>query len=129
VPFTAIAIPLGLLTGFLTFTPDYFEIILAPLLFLGIYLTIAIQEELVFRGILFNLLEKLIDRQLLALIISAILFGLTHWNNTAVIDWRYIFLASIAGLCYGMAYWRTKSICSASITHSLVDTIWKVLFQ
>ncbi|MFX0064993.1 MAG: CPBP family intramembrane glutamic endopeptidase [Candidatus Hermodarchaeota archaeon] len=130
IPLIVVIIPIGLLTEFIAFNPpDYFRIILAPLFFLGIYLSIAIQEELVFRGMLFNILDKLIDRRTLALGISAVLFGLTHWNNTAILDWRYIFLASIAGLCYGMAYWRTKNICSASITHALVDTVWQVAFS
>ncbi|MFX1536173.1 MAG: type II CAAX prenyl endopeptidase Rce1 family protein [Promethearchaeota archaeon] len=129
IPLIVVVIPIGLLTGFIAFNPDYSRIILAPLFFLGIYLSIAIQEELVFRGMLFNILDKLMDRRTLALVISSVLFGLTHWNNTAIPDWRYILLASIAGLCYGMAYWRTKNISSASITHALVDTVWQVAFS
>ncbi|MFX1252550.1 MAG: type II CAAX prenyl endopeptidase Rce1 family protein [Promethearchaeota archaeon] len=130
IPLIVVVIPIGLLTEFIVFnSPDFFRIALTPLFFLGIYLSIAIQEELVFRGMLFNILDKLMDRRTLALVISSVLFGLTHWNNTAIPDWRYIFLASIAGLCYGMAYWRTKNISSASITHALVDTVWQVAFS
>ncbi len=122
-------IPAGVVSGFLTFRS---AIRVRPddlLIFAGIFLTIGLVEEIVFRGIVQNYLEKIFRRHWPALIIASILFGLTHWNNAAPgYAVHYIIFASIAGICYGTAYRRSGSLFPAIFIHALVDLIWLIVF-
>jgi membrane protease YdiL (CAAX protease family) len=86
---------------------------------------VAIPEEIFFRGILLNLLEKKIGTRA-ALLVSAVIFGLAHFNKRAVFNWRYVILATIAGIFYGRSYLANRRILSAGITHATVDTVWSI---
>ena len=104
-----IALGLGLALGFLHVHP--WGIGIAPVLlkFAGAWVFtfffIAVPEELFFRGWLQNLLERHLGRGR-ALVVVAILFGLSHFNKRAeFFNWRYVLLAAIAGIFYGRA-WR-----------------------
>ncbi len=125
----AIIIPIGVLTGFLVFKEQIKFDSYYLFAFIGIFLSVALVEEIIFRGIIQNLLEKLLKNEYIALVIASILFGLTHWNNAdpgfAI---HYIALASMAGVLYGLAYRKTKSLFPAIFLHALVDTIWLALF-
>ncbi len=78
--YALIAIPLGLWLGFL----HIHAILPSPLRAVGAFvftfLFIAIPEELFFRGWLQNLLERRMGRTG-ALLLTAVLFGLAHWNK------------------------------------------------
>lgn len=92
------------------------------------FLFIAIPEELFFRGILQNLLETRLGRNR-ALVLASILFGLSHFNHGSAFNWRYVILASIAGIFYGRA-WRTqRRIFAAVLTHTAVDVVWSLWFH
>ncbi len=124
--FTPIALGLGLLLGFL----HVHWTLSNPLAFgagwLFTLFFIAIPEELFFRGLLLNLLERRIgvDR---ALWVSAVIFGVAHFNKrTAFVNWRYVILASIAGLFYGRAWLVRRRVAASSITHATVDTVWSI---
>ena len=124
-----IVIPLGLLTGFLKFKADIKLEFFHILAFVGIFLTIGLVEEVIFRGIIQNLLEKIFKSHLPALLTTSVLFGLTHWNNADPgFTLHYIFLASIAGIFYGIAYKKSGSLFPAIFVHSLIDTLWLILF-
>ena len=74
------------------------------------FFLIAVPEELFFRGWLQNLLERHIG-QARALLATAILFGLSHFNKRAVLfNWRYVMLAAIAGIFYGRAWRRDRRV-------------------
>ena len=77
------------------------------------FLLIAIPEELFFRGILQNLLETRWGRRP-ALVLTAVLFGLAHFNKGATFNWRYVLLAAVAGFFYGRA-WRARRQLLASV--------------
>lgn len=129
VGFLLIALPFGFVTDFITFNPkiEPVMLIVRPL---GILFFIAIPEELLFRGLVQNLLEKKLGKPLVALAIASVFFGLTHYNNGPVElrpDWRYIVLATIAGGFYGGTYIRTRTLFAPALVHAAVDTIW-VLF-
>ncbi|RME49195.1 MAG: CPBP family intramembrane metalloprotease [Chloroflexi bacterium] len=130
--FAAIAIPVGLAIRFLTFPPTatpHLSLIL--LQFVGLFLTVAIPEELFFRGILQNGLNKHLRNPRLALMLASLAFGLMHWNNAdAVIDrLAYAGLATVAGLFYGWAYERSDGLLAPILCHTLVDLIWRFGFQ
>ena len=92
------------------------------------FILIAIPEELFFRGVLLNLLERCLGPRT-ALLISAIVFGFSHFNKRAVFNWRYIILATIAGIFYGRAWRNRRRLFCSGITHTTVDVIWGTWFK
>lgn len=95
--------------------------------FAGIYLTIAIPEELLFRGILQNFLARSISgeaREVKAVLIASVIFGASHLHHSPVPNWHYGIMATLAGVFYGNAYRATRRIPASGLTHALVDTAW-----
>jgi membrane protease YdiL (CAAX protease family) len=86
---------------------------------------VALPEEIFFRGILLQLLEKSIGTRA-ALLVSSAIFGLAHFNKRAAFNWRYVILAAIAGVFYGRSYLAKRRILSSGVTHATVDTIWSI---
>jgi membrane protease YdiL (CAAX protease family) len=123
-------IPPGLLTGFLSFSiPESFDIPMLSVHFIGLFLTVALPEELFFRGILLRGLEKVTSKSWVPMVVSSLAFGLMHWNNIdgLAMQITYISLASIAGLGYAWAYKKSgNNLLAAILTHTLVDWIWKL---
>jgi membrane protease YdiL (CAAX protease family) len=60
--------------------------------------------------------------------VASIIFGFSHILHAPFPNWRYVFLATIAGLFYGRAWMKTNSIFPGTIVHALVDTTWFALF-
>lgn len=131
VMFSVLGIPLGYALHFIRFHRHHVSLggFLAD--FLGIYLTIAIPEEVFFRGILQNLLEKTIRRGpsgRYGLLIASLIFGASHFHHPPVPNWRYMIMASVAGIFYGLAYQRRRRTSASALTHALVDTVWHFWF-
>ncbi|MBI3670055.1 MAG: CPBP family intramembrane metalloprotease [Acidobacteria bacterium] len=126
----AIVIPLGLAIGFLRFEPTFAHLKTLPLTALGIFLFTAWPEEFLFRGLLQNLLSKTFGGATLGPIAAAVIFGLAHiTNNNVFPNWRYVLLATIAGIFYGRAWRRTDSIFASALVHALVNVTWHLLFR
>lgn len=130
-----IIIPFGLLTGFLQWNPQKFNILVIIISFIGIYLTIALQEELVFRGIIQNELTKLVfvkEKKYIeygVIILVTIAFALSHWNNDSPPYVYYYFVfAFIAGLAYAISY-KKGGLFASMLTHTMVDWMWGLLFK
>jgi membrane protease YdiL (CAAX protease family) len=124
--YAPIAAALGLWLGFLHFHP----LIPSPgrvlLAWLFTFFFIAVPEELFFRGWMQNLLERRVGRAG-ALLITSALFGLSHFNKRAMhFNGRYVLLAALAGIFYGLAWRQERRIGASAITHASVDTIWSV---
>ncbi|MGA9353409.1 MAG: CPBP family intramembrane glutamic endopeptidase [Terriglobales bacterium] len=67
--------------------------------------------------------------RILALVITSILFGLSHFNKRSThFNWRYVILATIAGIFYGRAWRRDRRVAASAITHATVDVIWSLWF-
>lgn len=119
---------LGELTGFIHFhyvLPDWRKALGALLV---TFLLVAIPEELFFRGILQSLLETRWGPRA-ALVLSSALFGLSHFRHGSAFNWRYVLLASIAGMFYGRAWRAHRQIFAAIVTHTLVDVVWSLWFR
>ena len=128
--YALIAIPLGLGLGFLHVHWIWPSALEAMGAFVFTFLFVAIPEELFFRGWVQNLLERRVGRNV-ALILTAVLFGLAHWNKRIVnfsgnLNWRYVLMAAIAGVFYGRAWRAQRRIGAAAITHASVDTTWSL---
>ncbi|MGA8630936.1 MAG: CPBP family intramembrane glutamic endopeptidase [Terracidiphilus sp.] len=122
--YTPIALALGLSLGFLHFHPGWPAPSRAAFAWIFTFFFIAVPEELFFRGWLQNLLEKRIGRHG-ALLLTACLFGLAHFNKrTTSFNWCYVLLAALAGIFYGHAWRAERRVGASAVTHATVDTIW-----
>jgi uncharacterized protein len=129
--FTVLAIPLGYALHFIHFHAHRVSPVNLLGTFVGIYLTIAIPEEVFFRGILQNLLEKTIRRGppgRYGLLIASAIFGASHFHHPPVPNWRYCIMATLAGIFYGLAFQRRRRTSASALTHALVDTLWHFWF-
>jgi membrane protease YdiL (CAAX protease family) len=120
--FTVVALPLGLVSGFLTWHPQLnaTSVRLTPAI---IYLTTAVPEEFLFRGLIQNVFARIVDPRA-ALIAASVVFGLAHLP-----DLRYVALATLAGVAYGWVYARSGKITASALTHAAVDWIWVLLLR
>ena len=128
--YTPIALALGLSLGFLHVHPTGLDAWpgIAPIAgaWIFTFFFIAVPEELFFRGWLQNLLERRMGRTP-ALLVTAVLFGLSHFNKRALFfNWRYVLLAAVAGIFYGRAWRSERRVGASAITHASVDTIWSL---
>ena len=126
-----LVVPPGLITGFLTFAfPKTFDVPKLAAHFIGLFLTVALPEELFFRGLLLRGLEKTSSKKWVPMVVSSLAFGLMHWNNVSTLPTQitYVLLATIAGLGYAWAYKRSgNNLLAAILTHTLVDWVWKLV--
>jgi uncharacterized protein len=124
--YAPIAILLGIALGFLhlhLIWPRLSAIVAAPVF---TFFFIAAPEEIFFRGWLQNLLERRLSPNR-ALLLTSLLFGLSHFNKRAAhFNWRYVLLAIIAGIFYGRAWRQQRRVAASTITHTAVDSIWSL---
>jgi CAAX protease family protein len=126
--FTPLVLILGLSLGFIHPHANRPPLGTAALRWVGIFFFIAVPEELFFRGWIQNLLERRVGRRT-ALLIASVLFGLSHFNKrSAHFNWRYVLLATIAGIFYGRAWREQRRVPASTITHASVDWIWGLWF-
>ena len=124
--YAPIAIALGLNIGFLHLHASWPRLLQLAGAFVFTFFFIAVPEELFFRGWLQNLLERRIGRYP-GLLLTAGLFGLSHWNKrTLHFNWQYVLLAALAGIFYGRAWRQERRVGASAITHATVDTIWSI---
>jgi len=126
--FAPAVLALGLILGFIhphTNSPPIWK---AFATWGGIFVFVAVPEELFFRAWVQNLLERRIGRRA-ALVVASVLFGLSHFNKrSAHFNWRYVILATIAGLFYGRAWRERRRVPASTITHTFVDWLWSWWF-
>jgi hypothetical protein len=127
-----LVIPIGIALGFLLPHANVQASVLSFLVQLAVvYFTVAIPEELLFRGILQNLLAKTLTakrRSLYALLITATVFGLAHLHHPPTPNWRYAILGAVAGFFYGNAYRARQRLSAAALPHALANTVWHFWF-
>ncbi|MCU1251984.1 MAG: Abortive infection protein [Edaphobacter sp.] len=124
--YAPLAILLGLWLGFLHFHASLPMLSHVVLGWIFTFFFIAVPEELFFRGWMQNLLERRLGRWW-ALLTTAVLFGLSHFNKRAVhFNWRYVVLAALAGIFYGRAWRQERRVGASAITHASVDTLWSL---
>jgi membrane protease YdiL (CAAX protease family) len=123
-PLTAL-IPVGLFLGFLQFHPRFGWAAIGTAF--EYFLFVAPAEEIMFRGIVQNLLERRFGTWP-ALLVATTLFALIYTHlagNGTFPNWTYVALAFACGLAYGHSYMRSKNILVPILVHGSVDTIWR----
>lgn len=130
VAFGLIAIPVGLALGFLKAGGPAMGGRQAFLVAFGLAFTVALPEELFFRGVLDAGLRPWFARAWASLAVSSAAFGLMHWNNRDRLGEQlaYVLLATVAGVFYGLAY-RRAGLWAAVTAHTLVDLVWQVFLR
>ncbi len=129
--FAPLVILLGMALGFIQPHANHPHIGTAFLRWIAIFFFVAVPEELFFRTWVQNLLERRLGRHG-ALITASMLFGLSHFNKRNLVgqhfNWRYVLLATIAGIFYGRAWRERRRIAASTITHTCVDWLWSWWF-
>lgn len=126
--FAPFGLGLGLALRFIHFHPHMPSVADATAEIFVTFLLIAIPEEMFFRGIVQNLLETRLGRTR-ALGVTAVLFGLSHFNKGAVFNWRYVSLATIAAIFYGRAWRSKRQLLASTVTRTAVDVVWSLWFR
>ncbi|HML17430.1 MAG TPA: type II CAAX endopeptidase family protein [Bryobacteraceae bacterium] len=121
----AILIPLGRAVGFLD--PGHWPRRWASLGFqyLAILAATALPEEILFRGMIQNALMQRWGAKTPALLVAALIFGCAHLDNGPgpLPNWRYMIVATLAGVIYGKVFEQSSSIFASAGLHALVNTI------
>lgn len=91
------------------------------------FLLVSVTEEAFFRGYVQSNISRLLkhtpSKDVWAISIAAILFGMTHLAG----GWQWAMLAGIAGIGYGIAY-RYGGLLSATLTHFGLNAVHFFLF-
>jgi membrane protease YdiL (CAAX protease family) len=124
-----IDIPLALKIHFMSFDPSHGHHKEVLLELLGTFLFTAWAEEFFFRGLLQNALSRTLRSDVAGLIVGSIVFGFSHINHEYFPNWKYVLLATIAGLFYGFAWKKTGSMTGSGVIHAAVDVTMHQLFR
>ncbi|MFL6352049.1 MAG: CPBP family intramembrane glutamic endopeptidase [Bryobacteraceae bacterium] len=123
-------IPLGLWVGFLAH-PHWPRMSLGSAAFriLLIFLGTAFPEEILFRALIQNWLTQRMQQKWKAVVVSGVVFGAAHLNNAPgpLPNWRYMAVATIAGLIFGTVFLRSTSVLASTSVHAAVNAT-KYLF-
>jgi membrane protease YdiL (CAAX protease family) len=127
-----VLIALGRAIGFLS--PFHLPTQLSPLHIGSQYAIIlaatALPEEILFRALIQNSIAQKFGASTVTLLIAAFIFGCAHLDNGPgpLPNWRYMILATIAGIAYGKVYEKSSSILASAGLHALVDLIKHLCF-
>jgi uncharacterized protein len=83
----------------------------------------ALPEEILFRSLIQNFLMLRLGANARTLLAAAFIFGCAHLDNgpQPLPNWRYMILATIAGVAYGMVFQKSSTVLSPAALHMLVD--------
>jgi uncharacterized protein len=127
-----VLIALGRIIGFLP--PFHLPAQPSPVRIGSQYLIIlaatALPEEILFRALIQNSIAQKFGTNTGTLLVSAFIFGCAHLDNGPgpLPNWRYMILATIAGIAYGKVYEKSSSIFASAGLHALVDLIKHLCF-
>jgi uncharacterized protein len=85
----------------------------------------ALPEEILFRSLIQNCIAQRFGTSTTTLLVAAFIFGCAHLDNGPgpLPNWRYMILATIAGVAYGKVYEKSSTIFASAGLHALVDLI------
>jgi membrane protease YdiL (CAAX protease family) len=88
-----------------------------------IFVGTAMPEEILFRSLIQNWFMQRYGFNHRMLFAAALIFGCAHLDNgpQPLPNWRYMILATIAGLAYGKAFQKSGSVFSSVTCHALID--------
>ncbi|MGA2270141.1 MAG: CPBP family intramembrane glutamic endopeptidase [Bryobacteraceae bacterium] len=83
----------------------------------------ALPEEILFRSLIQNLVMQRFGAGWRTLLAASLIFGCAHLDNgpQPLPNWRYMILATIAGVAYGKVFQRASTVLSSAALHAMVD--------
>jgi membrane protease YdiL (CAAX protease family) len=83
----------------------------------------ALPEEILFRALIQNLMMQRFGESARTLLAASLIFGAAHLDNgpQALPNWRYMIVATIAGVAYGRVFQKASSVTSSAMLHMMVD--------
>jgi membrane protease YdiL (CAAX protease family) len=83
----------------------------------------ALPEEILFRSLIQNLMMQRWGGGARTLLAASLIFGCAHLDNgpQPLPNWRYLILATIAGVAYGKVFQKSSTVVSSALLHMLVD--------
>jgi len=83
----------------------------------------ALPEEILFRSLIQNLIVLRFGTSWRTLLGASLIFGCAHLDNgpQPLPNWRYMILATIAGMAYGIVFQRASTVLSSAALHAMVD--------
>jgi len=97
--------------------------------FFGTLWVVALGEELFFRGVIERALLDGWDSPVLAVSVSAVLFGGAHLWFHQFPDWRQALVATVLGVACGIGYAKTGSVRAPMVMHAFMVATWRVFFK
>ena len=98
-----------------------------PGTFVGIFLTVALGEEIFFRGLL---LERIKEWWGLAaaIVVSSLVFGVVHLWFRQFPNYKHVAMTVALGVFCALAYVRGRSVRASMVSHALVVAAWRIGF-
>lgn len=87
------------------------------------FIFVGFTEELIFRGYLLNRVKEISNSEIIAIIVSSIIFGLCHYPTER--DFAQVIIATCMGLLFSyvkLSYPRSCSLFSLSFAHGLYNS-------
>ena len=83
----------------------------------------ALPEEILVRSLIQNMLMQRFGSGARTLLAASFIFGCAHLDNgpQSLPNWRYMILATVAGVAYGMVFQKASSVTSSAGLHMMVD--------
>ena len=126
----------NLILGYSGMDRTFMEALPYIILFLFICIGIGFVEEIIFRGLILNVINKLFvnskHRDLWAIILSSVIFGLCHlFNliatpNMVISTITQVLYATIIGAYFAVIYVKTHNIVAPIILHTLFDYVYYI---
>jgi len=121
-----IILGLSLVLGYVRFDPKFNSIFYIWAIH-NLFFT-AITEEALCRGFVLYYMDKFCKKfkygQYISLFIVSLFFGVLHYAG----GWKYILLATVAGMVYGRVYQKTQLIEASILTHFVLNTVHFLFF-
>lgn len=88
-----------------------------------IFAATALPEEILFRALIQNLMMQRFGATWRTLFWASFIFGCAHLDNgpQSLPNWRYMIVATIAGLAYGRVFQKSSSVVSSAMLHMMVN--------
>jgi hypothetical protein len=88
-----------------------------------IFFATALPEEILFRSLIQNFLMLRLGSGWRVLMAASLVFGAAHLDNgpQPLPNWRYMIVATIAGLAYGRVFQKASSVTASATLHMMVD--------
>jgi membrane protease YdiL (CAAX protease family) len=121
-----VLIPIGLRLGFLAPAHAPRSSLFSSLFRIAvIFCGTALPEEILFRSLIQNWITQRLPSAHAAwgIVLGALVFGSAHLNNGpfAFPNWRYMILATLAGLLFGTVFARSTSVVASALLHAGID--------